>query len=74
MAGVLLDERSSFPDLEAIRIIESVQSDVCSLRATSVPQALKEFLARKGISQAEYSWARTTLDAIGADSSRPLCK
>lgn len=74
MAEVLSGKRSGFDALEAIRIINSVQEDVCSLRETSVPDALREFLKRKSISNAELTWATGTLEEIETSSKLPLCK
>jgi hypothetical protein len=74
MQEYLQKKRTGFPCLEALAVIEAVQETRCSLRGSSVPQALRDFLASKPTSQAEFTFAKVALDEIERETALPPCE
>lgn len=74
LSEYLTGKRSGFPYSEAMEIIQTIQERQCSLGATAVPSALKEFIARDPGTQADYTSARVTLDEIERPSDLPACR
>lgn len=73
MAEYIAGKRSGFPALEAIMVVEVVQEKICSLQGSSAQRALRDFLERNSISQAEYTSAKVTLNEIDTESGLPSC-
>lgn len=72
MEKILEEKRSRFPAYEAITIIQEIQESQCTLRGSSVPHVLEEFLKRND-SQSEFTLGKVVLDEFEDETNLPRC-